>query len=362
MKLEPQTPTTRVTISVHLNSLHFRNYDFEQSIITIGRRQDNDLILDDSSISGRHVTIDIGNMLIVDDGSTNGTIVDGKCIQSASLVFNKFIRLGNYEISVAKRPVISQFGESETMIFREPPGITVPDTLQTAKAQDVYDGMKNASNADYIQGRNGKMEGTVSFCLSSGQEINASHILLYPEEMINSIRSLQVQAQDIMQMSSTGLGFFGSADWVLTALTVSNTLNAIESNSKLRKAAPLLRMSARKQEEIRTKGVFFRISSIWDIETPTPERWCADLQSGGIVRLETLPAEAIDHLKNFFGLTVSNTEPKIGKIPQGQLNKPLRYISNDDDFINVLSDNLFMAFRWSSLVSFRLNPPSPTAV
>ncbi|MBU4587926.1 MAG: FHA domain-containing protein, partial [Actinobacteria bacterium] len=46
----------------------------------VGRRVDNDLVLEDSSVSGYHalvVPMDTGRLLVQDLGSTNGTFIDG---------------------------------------------------------------------------------------------------------------------------------------------------------------------------------------------------------------------------------------------------------------------------------------------
>ncbi|MBA3020585.1 FHA domain-containing protein [Propionicimonas sp.] len=49
-------------------------------VIKVGRRVDNDLVLEDSSVSGYHalvVPMDTGRLLVQDLGSTNGTFIDG---------------------------------------------------------------------------------------------------------------------------------------------------------------------------------------------------------------------------------------------------------------------------------------------
>jgi len=49
-------------------------------VMKVGRRADNDLVLEDSSVSGYHalvVPMDAGRLLVQDLGSTNGTFIDG---------------------------------------------------------------------------------------------------------------------------------------------------------------------------------------------------------------------------------------------------------------------------------------------
>ncbi len=49
-------------------------------INTLGRKPDNDVVLDDPYVSGRHVTIEVleGEVFLTDVGSTNGTFLDGE--------------------------------------------------------------------------------------------------------------------------------------------------------------------------------------------------------------------------------------------------------------------------------------------
>lgn len=47
--------------------------------LTIGRAATNDVVLDEAVVSGRHVRI-VAPGTVVDDGSTNGTLVNGRVI------------------------------------------------------------------------------------------------------------------------------------------------------------------------------------------------------------------------------------------------------------------------------------------
>lgn len=59
----------------------------DKSCLTVGRRSDNDIVIDDPTVSGRHCRISLqGGVYFVEDlGSTNGTYVNGKRIQRAGL-------------------------------------------------------------------------------------------------------------------------------------------------------------------------------------------------------------------------------------------------------------------------------------
>ncbi|MGD8536972.1 MAG: adenylate/guanylate cyclase domain-containing protein [Candidatus Aminicenantes bacterium] len=72
------------------------NFLIDKDEITIGRGEDNDLVLSDGSVSRHHAKIikDQKNYTISDLGSFNGTRVNGKSIQSAPLKDEDEIRIG----------------------------------------------------------------------------------------------------------------------------------------------------------------------------------------------------------------------------------------------------------------------------
>jgi pSer/pThr/pTyr-binding forkhead associated (FHA) protein len=91
-------------------------------IITVGREQGNTIVINDSHVSRRHLTLerdDIGNVQIVDLGSANGTFVNGKRLTSGEGVYlssTDIVRIGNTTL-----PWKSYFIESEKTVV-EPYG------------------------------------------------------------------------------------------------------------------------------------------------------------------------------------------------------------------------------------------------
>lgn len=67
---------------------------------TIGRREDNDIAIDDSSVSASHAWIinQHGHYVIMNTLSTNGTFVNDKRIHEALLKHGDHIRLGQAEL------------------------------------------------------------------------------------------------------------------------------------------------------------------------------------------------------------------------------------------------------------------------
>ncbi len=77
-----------------------RTRQFDANTITIGSHEDNDLVLDDQTVSRRHCRILRPNdrYLVEDLGSTNGTFVDGVRIERAYLEPGSTLAIGNARI------------------------------------------------------------------------------------------------------------------------------------------------------------------------------------------------------------------------------------------------------------------------
>src|SRR6266568_8733916 len=70
---------------------------------SIGRANDNDIVLDDPEISRRHATVARAGAshFIVDPGSTNGLFVNGKRIEESTLHDGDEVRLGTTPLRYA---------------------------------------------------------------------------------------------------------------------------------------------------------------------------------------------------------------------------------------------------------------------
>ena len=85
----------------------------QQGKNNVGRSRDNDVVLDDSSVSRRHVVIDVAEngATIADMGSRNGTKINGQKIQQAtSLTHKTKVKIGVYYLRFLTEPA-----EAETV-------------------------------------------------------------------------------------------------------------------------------------------------------------------------------------------------------------------------------------------------------
>lgn len=65
-------PNTRLSLCV----------DFDGQVLTVGRREDNDIVIDDPSVSACHARfcMEEGGLFVLDLGSSNGTWLNGRQI------------------------------------------------------------------------------------------------------------------------------------------------------------------------------------------------------------------------------------------------------------------------------------------
>lgn len=74
----------------------------EQPVLRIGRRDGNDLIISDPSVSGAHCEIEINEAgyVLRDLGSTNGTRVNGETVTVSGLYRNDVIHVGDVSVII----------------------------------------------------------------------------------------------------------------------------------------------------------------------------------------------------------------------------------------------------------------------
>lgn len=80
-----------------------RRYPLTRPVTAIGRIEDNDIVLAHLSLSRRHarVEIDDGRVVLIDEGSKNGTWVNGQSIDRAVLRHGDRLRLGDIDLVFA---------------------------------------------------------------------------------------------------------------------------------------------------------------------------------------------------------------------------------------------------------------------
>ena len=103
--------------SIHIitNDGRISNFPIHKNEISIGRSKNNDIVLSDYTISRYHTEIikTKEGYLLTDQGSFNGTILNGKPVQSALLKHDDLIKIGLAKLTfLAKKKVESSLTDS----------------------------------------------------------------------------------------------------------------------------------------------------------------------------------------------------------------------------------------------------------
>ena len=104
-----------------LNGAVQGEYELNQERLTIGRKPDNDIQIDNLAVSGKHcliITI-LDDSFLEDLGSTNGTYVNGKLVKKHALKDGDVIAIGKHELKYINENASADEDEFEkTMIIK----------------------------------------------------------------------------------------------------------------------------------------------------------------------------------------------------------------------------------------------------
>ena len=105
-----------------------REYLIDKERITIGRRPNNDIQIDNLAVSGEHavITTILNDSFLEDMDSTNGTLVNGEPVKKHYLQNNDVIEIGKYRLTYFTGQAVAAPEEEpqdfeRTMIIRSSP-------------------------------------------------------------------------------------------------------------------------------------------------------------------------------------------------------------------------------------------------
>jgi len=95
-----QSSETRYCLRIETGERKGETIPLREGVATLGRRSDNTFVLSAGSVSGRHAEIKVenGRVELSDLGSTNGTKVSGRRVDSSALAHGDEIALGSYKL------------------------------------------------------------------------------------------------------------------------------------------------------------------------------------------------------------------------------------------------------------------------
>ena len=95
-----ETGTAMAKLILSMDGLVLKEIALDKERISIGRKPDNDIQIDNLAISGHHAVITriLNDSFLEDQNSTNGTYVNGQPVKKHVLHHNDIVELGKYRI------------------------------------------------------------------------------------------------------------------------------------------------------------------------------------------------------------------------------------------------------------------------
>ena len=133
----------RVTITVLEKSPQPYRFDLHREIVTVGRGQDNDIVVGCGSVSGKHSEMRRvkGGYQLIDVGSTNGIKVDGIRHQTVVLHTGMTVKLGDVEfvfiLNEEELAVLAYETETEAKSVKSEDGEDKDFEEKDSKAEEI---------------------------------------------------------------------------------------------------------------------------------------------------------------------------------------------------------------------------------
>lgn len=141
-----------------LDGAFLGEHDLDKELVTIGRRPNNDIHIDNLAVSGSHAVVrTIGNDSFLEDlDSTNGTLVNGKPIKKHILQHGDVIELGKYQIRYVNEAAVNAAASGgvpadfeKTMIIR-PGAIKAQAQAQVAAAPSADAALQSTTTVQEV--------------------------------------------------------------------------------------------------------------------------------------------------------------------------------------------------------------------
>ncbi|MDH5392153.1 MAG: FHA domain-containing protein [Gammaproteobacteria bacterium] len=149
-------------------------YDISSETVTIGRHKNNDICIDNLSVSSHHAQVMniAGDCFVEDLKSSNGTYVNGNLIKKISLNNGDEIRIGKHQLKFQARPKAatssSQIDFEKTMIIR-PDSAGMPESAAGSEIDKQIEKIASRLASEHKNENNSsKVIGKASLQLLSG--------------------------------------------------------------------------------------------------------------------------------------------------------------------------------------------------
>jgi len=107
-------------LTVRSNDKTLAEHELAKEEMTLGRKSDNDIQIDDPAVSGHHARIltILNDSFLEDQNSTNGTYVNGSLVKKHALQNGDVIAMGKHMLTFANEQSDDEGEHESTMIIR----------------------------------------------------------------------------------------------------------------------------------------------------------------------------------------------------------------------------------------------------
>lgn len=124
-------------LELTFNANKLGEFNLDKEVLTIGRKEDNDICIENLAVSGHHAKL----LTIFDDSfledleSTNGTFVNGKAVQKHPLKNGDVISIGKHELRFVNESNSLNGDDDKTVLIR--PKADTPSYNTSAQIETV---------------------------------------------------------------------------------------------------------------------------------------------------------------------------------------------------------------------------------
>ncbi len=167
------------TIEISFGGDITQEVSLDKETITIGRKGDNDIHLDNLSVSGHHarITTIMNDSFIEDLNSTNGTYLNGSLVKKQGLSHNDVIKIGKHELRYINADAAADVGFEKTMIIN-PDADGMQETEGSADIdKSVGKIVREIASSDAGKASQPKARVRLSSGANSGKELELTKVL-----------------------------------------------------------------------------------------------------------------------------------------------------------------------------------------
>jgi len=123
---------------LNFNGETLREYELDKETMMIGRKADNDIHIDNLSVSSKHAKVltILNDSFIEDLESTNGTLINGERISKHALKNGETITIGKHELTYVNEAADAGTGDFEKTIVIRADAAGMPEQDETAVDHD----------------------------------------------------------------------------------------------------------------------------------------------------------------------------------------------------------------------------------